>query len=631
MSDQPPEKNNLLKLLKTLWLPVTGFVGAVTLVYNFYQSWRGDQATFTYILSGVGLLVLMIALAWVGFKPATTVKLPFLSSNDEPLTKDIPAYSPIVQYIARLSLILVFVLGLFGIGVLFQRRQALQNKLVVLIATFQGPEEVYGLRNEIIEKLNADFPNNNDVEIIKINDIITPNQGSSYAHVLGQSYLADIVLWGWYRPTQNPNITIHIENLSPDQALPLDKSETLRPIVTLSELETFSFQEEAGQETSALISFIAGFIQYKSDNYSQALIWFDDAVRKIPNRTILLKNQADIYSYRGYTNLFLEYDEQAITDFSMVIQLDSQNAESYSTRGFAYAYQGKYDESMDDYSKAIQLAPENAQIYSSRGTAYFYLEQYDLAINDYSKAIKLNSQDADTYSNRGSVYYELKKYDLALLDYSEAIKLNPQNANAYNGRGIVYTNLKKYDLAISDYSRAIEIDSQLAFAYNNRGNAYMELKKYNLAISDYSKAITISEFAAAYYNRGLVYSDLEQYDRALDDFSRAIEIYPKYASAYDGRGTAYASQEKYKQAIADFSQAVLINPQFAKAYYNCGLTYYYLKQYEDAIVNYSKAIQIAPELDRPYRSRGNAYKELGRIAEAEADFAKYKELTGQDP
>jgi hypothetical protein len=48
MSDEPTkQKDGLLELLKKLWLPVAGFLGAVMLAYNFYQLWLGDQATVT--------------------------------------------------------------------------------------------------------------------------------------------------------------------------------------------------------------------------------------------------------------------------------------------------------------------------------------------------------------------------------------------------------------------------------------------------------------------------------------------------------------------------------------------------------------------------------------------------------
>lgn len=72
--------------------------------------------------------------------------------------------------------------------------QTRETKLVVLITKFDGPEEAFGLLNQIIETLNADFPTEGDVEIETIDEIITPEKGSARARELGEKIQADIVI-----------------------------------------------------------------------------------------------------------------------------------------------------------------------------------------------------------------------------------------------------------------------------------------------------------------------------------------------------------------------------------------------------------------------------------------------------
>ena len=72
MPDKPPDdKDGLLEMLKKLWLPVAGFIGAVTLAYNFYKLWSGDQETVTWFLTSGGMVVLIVVLIWVGFSKKT--------------------------------------------------------------------------------------------------------------------------------------------------------------------------------------------------------------------------------------------------------------------------------------------------------------------------------------------------------------------------------------------------------------------------------------------------------------------------------------------------------------------------------------------------------------------------------
>ena len=52
-----------------------------------------------------------------------------------------------------------------------------------------------------------------------------------------------------------------------------------------------------------------------------------------------------------------EYDE-AISDATKAIELDSEYADSYSTRGASYDKLGAHEKAISDYTKALELDPE---------------------------------------------------------------------------------------------------------------------------------------------------------------------------------------------------------------------------------------------------------------------------------
>ena len=624
MSDKPPEdKDGPLELLKKLWLPVAGFVGAIILIVNFIQLWRGDQTTVTYIAAGGGLVILVIALGWVGFKTKEVEVKTVATREDQIETTRLekqPAYLLKYQRLARGGLLLILIGIIFGANSLIQQRlakelelqtqatlssqttqtadraeqlqatqgesetqQAIQtqqvqatqyaqataqaqqeseSKLIVVIATFEGPEEVYGLRNEIIESLNSSFSQDEEVEILTVKDIITPDMGSSFARKLGDQYFADLVIWGWYRPTENPNITIHIENLSPTQFERLQESKTYKPKASIAQLESFEIQRQLGSETSTLISFLIGTLKFKSNDHNAAIENFEQVL-----------SQNDVSTL--------------VSHFDLLFNL-----------GYSYNEIGDYAKSVQYWDKAMGLDPENAWVYNNRG--------YD--------------------------YYLLGKYEQAIQDYDKAIKLNPEFTFAYGNRGYAYFVLGEYERAIQDYNKAIEIDPQSVIDYNNRGYAYHLLGEYRRAIQDYDKAIDLNpEYQWAYYNRGLAYAFLEEYDRAIQDYDKAIELDPKDAAAYNDRGNCYQYLGQYERAIQDFDRAIELDPEYAIAFSNRGNAYSDLGDYERAMQDYDKAIKLDPQYANTYYNRGLAYQKLGKTAEAEADFKKYEELTGQKP
>ena len=530
---------SLLTLIQEILGAIGGVVGSVMAIYGFIKAFRDDSGGFIWTMF-LGVAIWAIVL-WQMFQ-----------------RRKIHTY---------IFLALTTLGGVAGWVEWQNQAQTKEDRLIVLIAEFDGPEEVYGLRNEIIENLNRDFGGSVDVKIETVDEVIAPesNSGSSRAKQLGAEHQADIVVWGWYRPTENPNITIHIENLSPQLISILEPSSTFQPVIKLTDLENFEFQQTLGNETTALLSFISGIIKYQEKDSPAAVHFFNKALEVL----------------EGSNSPFI-----------------NDRMQIHFRRGLAYSDQGLYAEAVDDFSKVIQLAPTTVSAYINRGSSYGKLEKYDEAIADFTDAIRMDPRDSTAYFGRGAIYFYQKRYDLSILEYDKAIELNPQEPDAYDNRGIAYRMLDQFDHALADFSTAIQIDPVSSSAYMNRGNTYRGMGKYELAISDYTKAIEIDpQYYIGYNNRGNAYADSKQYEKAILDYTKAIELSPQFAEAYNNRGTVYAELEKYGLAILDFSNAIQINPEFAEAYAN----------------------------------RGVIYQKVSKSAEAEADFRKYEKLTIQKP
>jgi tetratricopeptide (TPR) repeat protein len=302
----------------------------------------------------------------------------------------------------------------------------------------------------------------------------------------------------------------------------------------------------------------------------------------------------------------------------------------YYQRGERHHMLGDHEEALADYTEAIHIDPDYAYAYYSRGVVYDSLADYKKALVDYAEAIRINPDYAYAYNNRGLVYYNLREYEKALADYNKAIRINPDYTYAYNNRGLVYYSLREYEKALDDYAEAIRIYPEYAYAYNNRGNTYYDLKDYKKALADYTEAIRIDpKYAHAYDGRANTYYMQQDYKKALADYTEAIRIDPKYAYAYNWRGNTYYYLKDYKKALADYTEAIRIDPKYADAYDGRGNTYFVLRDYKKALADYTEAIRINPKYAYAFYGRGIVYQALGMQVEAEADFQKYRELSGQ--
>jgi hypothetical protein len=108
----------------------------------------------------------------------------------------------------------------------------------------------------------------------------------------------------------------------------------------------------------------------------------------------------------------------------------SSAADQYFQQGNAAFKSGHYDEAIANYTKVIQINPKDAAGYSNRGVAYAIKHLYDKAFADLNKALELDPTDDSTLVNRGTAYRGTGQYDKAIADFEEALFFNSENAAA---------------------------------------------------------------------------------------------------------------------------------------------------------------------------------------------------------
>lgn len=453
-----------LTLVQEILGVIGGIVGSVMVIYGFIKTFRDDVSGFTWLLFLGGAIWLYVI--WQMFQMQKVYAYVFMA--------------------------VTVVGGVAGWAGWQGQVQAKEDKVIVVIAKFDGPEDEYGLRDEMIEQLREATKGYEDTEIIAAEEMVTAAQGSEYARALGGDYHADLVIWAWYKPTENPNITIHFENLSTSQIESVNESETFQPEVTLAELESFDAQRKIGSETKTLVVFITALLRFESEDYSEALKRFE---------SILLEEDISTYI------------EQKIL---------------YNNIGILYYRQGDLNKSIQSFTKAIELDPEFAYAYDNRGNALDYNGEPEKAILDYNTAIELDPDSSLQYLyyyDRGLTYMRLGQNEQALNDFNTSIQLNPEFFKAYGNRGNAYWRLKQFENAINDYNKIIETFPNDYRAFSNRGGVYFDTGQYQLAIEDFNIAIKLNEtFPQPYYNRGLAYSKLGMKEAAEADFAKYKEL-----------------------------------------------------------------------------------------------------------
>lgn len=194
--------------------------------------------------------------------------------------------------------------------------------------------------------------------------------------------------------------------------------------------------------------------------------------------------------------------------------------------------QEKYNDAISNYTKVINISTTSADAYNDRASAKRMLEKYDEAIEDYNMAITLK-KNALFYNNRGSAKMKLEKYDEAIEDYTTAILLDSNCYQAINNRGVAKIEKKDYKGAIEDFNLCVKRKKDYYAAINNRGIAYYKNKRYKEAIEDFNFILSVNPSeASAYLHRGNTKEMLRDNEGACSDWKKAAELGIEEAKGY---------------------------------------------------------------------------------------------------
>jgi len=189
--------------------------------------------------------------------------------------------------------------------------------------------------------------------------------------------------------------------------------------------------------------------------YYRGLIYEKKYSERIKSFGFLFMNEAD---YNQAINDFNKARDQALFDFSKVIEIDPEFANAYYARGLIYRRKGEHNQAIIEFTKAIELDPNFANAYSERGFVYLLKKDCDRAILEFTKGIELNPSLSFAYANRGECYINKKDFNRALKDFDKLIELNPDSYSAYQIRASVYEKLGQKNLADQDRKRARELE-----------------------------------------------------------------------------------------------------------------------------------------------------------------------------
>jgi tetratricopeptide (TPR) repeat protein len=285
--------------------------------------------------------------------------------------------------------------------------------------------------------------------------------------------------------------------------------------------------------------------------------------------------RADLLLVRGQAQEALGRHEQAVADFSQVIEIVSKLADAMTTASKDAIESGPGASVPVSY--VARLRYDLATAYGERGTALRREGKIDAAMADFDAALKIGPDYPSALQQRAVAWKQKGRIDLALADLSAAIRVRPNWAPPYVARGAIYSDQGDDERALADLNEAIRLAPKFPDAYVNRSAVLVDKHDYAGALTDVNIVIGMRQNEpSALFNRAIIWNREGEPEKALADYTTVIELFASghvepggdpwldtsrdYAEALAARAGVHVELGDFAAANAAADRAVQLGP-----------------------------------------------------------------------
>lgn len=433
------ENNNLPKPFTLVIGATTSIIAFVTVIVGFILLWQGNTKIVSSVVTIIGLVALWGSFFYLRYamKPTQTRQGKTQIGHRKRKKKENHLFSEKFRRWALAGIYVLPLITLLGFGTYYYRENQPSDKIVVLIADFDGRDpKKYGVTPFFIEKISEITQSMSYVSIKPISKPITAAEGFLTANKVGEENKANIVIWGWYVVSnQNITVTYHIVltefNFGLGVNAPDDDRVTMQS--PINRVESFEFQSEELSDNLTLDTLIAifeelvfkgkgtknditelektilNYVESNSDTIenrehiisnlisARALIFLKDGD---PNKALLESNRAleiaptfETYMNRAAIHDTLGNDAAVFEDIKLALTSKPSSPENI---GFGYSILARKYYEAERFSDVVQIVNEGLfnielcsiewrchVLYFYRGLAYLELGDSANAKNDF--------------------------------------------------------------------------------------------------------------------------------------------------------------------------------------------------------------------------------------------------------
>ena len=192
------------------------------------------------------------------------------------------------------------------------------------------------------------------------------------------------------------------------------------------------------------------------------------------------------------------------------------------------------DEALKEYLMLLQKDSNNAENYFQVGRLFESRNKAAKAVGYYRKALELQPGHGEAHLRLGLILYRAKKFTEAKQFLDKAIKFQPENYEAYYYIGRIQKENKDYAAALQSFEWSAKAPEYKIKSLVERGTSFMEMNNVERAIQELERAVSFikepgtSDALWAHYFLATSYERMRKIERAIDHWEAVYKQKPGF-------------------------------------------------------------------------------------------------------
>jgi len=242
------------------------------------------------------------------------------------------------------------------------------------------------------------------------------------------------------------------------------------------------------------------------------------------HRSVLRYNRAQLYAGLGRL-------EEALADYTAVIEEDPHYAEYHFDRAALLRRLGRDDEALAEYETAMRLSPPFPELFYNRGDLRSAQGDDDGALADFGYVLEIDPGYVDAYINRVAILLETGYPAAARRDLTAGLTVAPGDPHLL----CLLARLEAEEGHLGDAraaaDAAVRAGAEVAEAWATRAAIAFDMGEPAVAVADLTRAAELGPSPSLLFNRAIAHQAMGNWAAAEADLTVVLDADPAEAGA----------------------------------------------------------------------------------------------------